>query len=256
MEFIIDCPVCKRQVVAIQTGHAVRRFRQESGELFGEKLVVGKCPHCQNLLAAHTTQIDFTNFLRKEKERQDARDSGRFSYYDDDDDNRYDDKDFDPPEIWSRLTRIYPNPTKTFSSSRIPPSVKTSLADADKALQADASIASCVMFGRALEAVCRDVLLTDEEKKAVKVGTKRKRVMLGLGIRQLRDKNIIDDRLFDWSQHLHAFRNLAAHPEDDETLAISRQDAEDLQAFVYAIIEYIYDLTDRYQAFKGRQSLA
>ena len=100
------------------------------------------------------------------------------------------------------------------------------------------------MFGRALEAVCRDKLLTKEEIKA------GKKVMLANGIKQLHDKKIIDARLFDWSQHLHAFRNIAAHPDDDFT--ISREDAEDLQAFAYAIIEYIYDLNERYEEFKER----
>jgi hypothetical protein len=58
--------------------------------------------------------------------------------------------------------------------------------------------------------------------------------------------------LFEGSQHLHAFRNLAAHAQDE--VAISREDAEDLQTFVYAIVEYIYDLTDRYEEFKARIS--
>ena len=75
--------------------------------------------------------------------------------------------------------------------------------------------------------------------------------MLGKGIRELKDKGIIDQRLYDWSQQLHAFRNLAAHPED---VLISREDAEDLQVFVYAIIEYIYDLAERYDEFKERLS--
>jgi hypothetical protein len=35
-------------------------------------------------------------------------------------------------------------------------------------------------------------------------------------------------------------------------LAITREDAEDLQAFVHAIIEYIYDLAERYEEFKSR----
>lgn len=33
---------------------------------------------------------------------------------------------------------------------------------------------------------------------------------------------------------------------------ISRDDAEDLHVFVYAIVEYVYDLTDRYNEFKER----
>ena len=73
--------------------------------------------------------------------------------------------------------------------------------------------------------------------------------MLGEGLRLLKDGGHIDERLFDWSQHLHAFRNTAAHPDDG---VITRNDAEDLQAFTYAIIEYIYDLADRYDQFKER----
>lgn len=77
--------------------------------------------------------------------------------------------------------------------------------------------------------------------------------MLAEGIKQLKDKGIIDSRLFDWSQHLHAFRNLAAHP-DMEGVSITREDAEDLQVFVYAITEYVYDLAERYEEFKERQA--
>jgi len=73
--------------------------------------------------------------------------------------------------------------------------------------------------------------------------------MLSQGIRELKDKNLIDQRLFDWSQQLKAFRDIAAHPDD---ISISRRDAEDLQTFVYAIVENIYDLTDRYENFKRR----
>jgi hypothetical protein len=103
-------------------------------------------------------------------------------------------------------------------------------------------MAACVMFGRALEAVCWDILLDPKDEKPM-------RIMLGEGIKELKAKNVIDQRLFDWSQQLQAFRNIAAHPEGTP---ISRQDAEDLQAFVYAIIEYIYDLADRYEQFKSR----
>jgi hypothetical protein len=77
----------------------------------------------------------------------------------------------------------------------------------------------------------------------------QRKLMLGEGIKQPRQKQIIDDRLCDWSQQLQAFRNLTAHPED---ITISREDAEDLQTFVYANVQYIYDLTDRYEELKAR----
>lgn len=60
--------------------------------------------------------------------------------------------------------------------------------------------------------------------------------MLGEGIKKLRDTKVIDDRLYNWSQQLQAFRNLAAHPED---ITILRDDAGDLQTFANAIVEYV-----------------
>jgi hypothetical protein len=125
--------------------------------------------------------------------------------------------------------------------------VKDSLLEADRSLQANANIAACVMFGRALEAMCQAVL---QDPPSADGGSKKKYIMLSEGIEQLRKRKIIDDRLYDWSQQLRAFRNLAAHAQEEVT--ISREDAEDLQSFVYAIVEYVYDLADRYEEFKAR----
>ncbi len=49
------------------------------------------------------------------------------------------------------------------------------------------------------------------------------------------------------------FAILAADP-DMEGVSITRDDAEDLQVFVYAITEYVYDLAERYEEFKERQA--
>jgi hypothetical protein len=205
--FIIDCPFCKAKVAAIEEGSVSRTYYDdELDEPFGTKLIVGSCPRCKEPLAGRADQVDFQGYDGHEDE-------------------------------WSDVVRIYPKPPKTFLSLRIPRSATESLSDTDKSLQANANIAACAMLGRALEAVCRDVLDT--------------KVLLAAGIKMLKDKGFIDDRLYDWSQELHAFRNLAAHP-DESSISISRQDAEDLQSFVYAIIEYVYDLTDRYEEFKKR----
>jgi hypothetical protein len=161
-------------------------------------------------------------------------------------------EDFDSEfDRWSDVVRVYPKPAKVFSSHRLPRVAIESLTEAERCLQVNASVAACVMFGRAFEAVCRDILQPKggDPSSATDAAAPKKRIMLGTGIKQLRENNVIDDRLYDWSQQLHAFRNLAAHPED---ISISREDADDLQAFVYAIVEYIYDLTDRYNEFKSR----
>jgi len=247
--FIVDCPYCRAKVAAIEHGCADRSyFDDEEHQPYGTRLIVGKCPRCHSLLAAIQEQTGFEGF----------------------------DSEMDE---WSDPVRVYPNPSKSFSSHRIPKTVRDSLGEADRSLQAGANIAAAVMFGRTLEALCQHVLASPATPAApslavlapVAAGTPaappaapgsaapavpvvgapkpKKRVMLGEGIRRLKDAGIIDERLFSWSQQLQAFRNLAAHPED---ITISRQDAEDLQTFTNAIVEYVYDLADRYDEFKSR----
>jgi hypothetical protein len=111
-----------------------------------------------------------------------------------------------------------------------------------------------MMLGRALEALCRDLLEPNDNKQDASAGgtpKRKKYLMLGEGIQRLHEQKIIDERLYEWSQSLHAIRNLVAHPED---ITVSREDAEDLQVFVNAITEYVYDLTDRYKEFKEREA--
>lgn len=174
------------------------------------------CPSCNAILAGETDQIGFENYDAHE-------------------------------DRWSDIVRIYPKPPKTFSSYRIPRVVKDSFSEADRSLQAGANIAACVMLGRALEALCRDIL--NSKSETTTASKSKKKIMLGEGIKRLKDKKVIDERLYNWSQQLQAFRNLAAHPED---ISISREDAEDLQTFAYAIVEYVYDLADRYEEFISR----
>jgi hypothetical protein len=209
--FVVDCPYCKAKVAAIEEGKGERFYSDEdSNQPYGERIHVGHCPRCRTLLVGESQQVDFEGY------------------------DAYEDR-------WSDVVRVYPKPPKAFSSGRVPRVVSESLAEADRALQANASIAACVMLGRALEALCRDILHEPEGHK--------KKLTLANGIKRLRELNHIDDRLLDWSQQLHAFRNLAAHPDE---ISISRQDADDLQIFAYAIVEYIYDLSDRYEDFKQR----
>ena len=210
--FIVDCSFCKAKVAAEETGVAEESgYYNEIDEPYASKLHVGKCPRCKTLLAGLSTQTGFEGW------------------------NSDDDE-------WSDVQRIYPKPGKAFISLTIPKVVTQSLAEGEKCLQAGAISAACVMFGRALEGLCRDKLIDPKEAKP-------KKLMLGQGLTELKKRNIIDQRLLDWSQHLQAFRNLGAHADGGTIL---REDAEDLQAFVYAIVEYIYDLTDRYEEFKTR----
>jgi hypothetical protein len=117
------------------------------------------------------------------------------------------------------------------------------------------------MLGRSVEALCHDIIPRKhkEEVEAAKAAGAAappplpKRLMLGAGIKALHDRKLIDDRLFSWSQQIQSFRNSAAHAVD---IDISRQDATDLLTFVTALIEYVYDLTERYEEFVARVAKA
>jgi hypothetical protein len=217
--FIVDCHRCKAKVAAVEKGRAQRQWWEDGPEEpRGERVLLGTCPVCKAILVGESVQLDFEGY--------DA-----------------------PEDRWSDVVRVYPKPPKIFTSYRIPRTVTESLREADRCMQASAPSAACVMLGRALEALCRDVLEPDAAGDDGSKPTGHRGLMLGPGIRQLRDKEYIDDRLYDWSQQLQAFRNLAAHPDE---ITIDREDAEDLQSFVYAIVEYVYDLADRYDEFKSR----
>lgn len=219
--FIVDCPQCRAKVAAIENGVALRKGVVHEGEAYyGERLAVGKCPKCRTLLAGESLQTAIEQFDAEEDE-------------------------------WTDFVRVFPKPSKAFMSHRIPSSVVHSIDEANKSIQASANTAACVMLGRAFEGVCKDHLepsATGTLANAT-VSIKKRPIMLGEGIRKMKEQGLIDERLFEWSQQLQIFRNSAAHATDT---TISREDAEDLQSFVYAIIEYVYDLTDRYNEFKAR----
>lgn len=222
--FIIDCPRCKAKVAAIEHGCITQSGgpNPHDGEFYdGVTVGLGKCPKCYSILVGESPQRAFEG-------------------YDADED------------AWGDAVRVYPEPTKSFTSPRIPKVVLSSISEGQKSLQAGANVAACVMFGRALEAICRDLIdgCTTPSTEGVDV-TPRRPLMLGQGLRVLKEKGLIDQKLLDWSMELHAFRNIAAHPTD---IAISREEADDLRSFVFAIVEYVYDLTDRYNEFKGRQA--
>jgi hypothetical protein len=132
-------------------------------------------------------------------------------------------------------TRVWPSPQR-YVSLEIPDEIRNSIEEATICFKAGAFNASTVMAGRALEAICRHF------------GSSKN--MLGAGIKELREKGIIDSRLAEWAAELQKARNLSAHASGERT---SREDAEDLLQFVSAICEYVFVLTRRFQRFMERK---
>ncbi len=137
--------------------------------------------------------------------------------------------------FWPDLTRVFPKPRRLLGSG-IPDMVKKSIDEAERCVQAGAFLAATAMCGRALEAICRHYRTKD--------------TYLGAALKELRDKGIIDARLFQWSEELRDQRNMAAHATDQIILA---QDASDVLSFTYAIIDYVFLLAMKFEQFQKRK---
>jgi hypothetical protein len=142
---------------------------------------------------------------------------------------------FEKGSTWDEPTRLWPTPEK-FLSHHIPEIVRTSLEEANLCFKARAYAACVVMCGRSLEGVCRH--------------HKTKSQYLGGGLKELRERDLIDGRLFQWAQELQKSRNLSAHATGEK---VSKQDAQDLLDFTNAICDYLFVLTAKFDAFIARR---
>lgn len=119
--------------------------------------------------------------------------------------------DYDEREVHYTLpVRVWPQPERP-THAAVPAIVQVSLSEAHRCFQAGAHTACAVMCGRALEGVCMHYKTPGN--------------MLGKGLADLRERAIIDERLFSWGEELRKHRNMAAHASEE---AISKADASDL----------------------------
>ncbi len=137
---------------------------------------------------------------------------------------------------WNRPTRLWPKPAESLHHT-IPREVRKALKDATKCFESSVYSASAVMAGRAIEAMCKD---------KVGAGT------LAKGLQKMKEKGIIDEKIWTWANALREERNLGAHASGTD---VSEEDAKDVLDFANAICEYVYVLTkqfDEYMARKGK----
>lgn len=142
----------------------------------------------------------------------------------------------DDKSVWTKPTRVFPRPKRELGPD-IPPIVRNSLEEAERCMQSGAYLAATAMCGRSLEAICRY--------------HKTKDGYLAGGLKELRDTGVIDARLYKWSEELRDQRNNAAHATEVE---IGAQDANDVMAFTYAIVDYVFLLARKFEQFQQRKA--
>lgn len=128
---------------------------------------------------------------------------------------------------------VFPAPQRI--SPSVPRPLRREWEEARSCLDAKAYTACGVMVRRTLEGTCKD--------QGVKAKT------LARGLRELRDKGLIDGILAEWADALRILGNQSAHFTGKE---ISRQDAEDSLAFAEALLDHLYVLRKRFAEFQKR----
>ncbi len=139
---------------------------------------------------------------------------------------------------WTDLHRVWPK-QDSHIDWEIPEIARNSLIEAKICFKAKAFSACAVMCGRAIEGLCKH--------------HNAKTKSLAAGLKDLKDNNIIDSRIFEWGEALRAARNLGAHASEEK---VSKDDAKDLLDFCTAICEYVFVLNAKFERFKARQNKA
>lgn len=139
---------------------------------------------------------------------------------------------------WSDLNRLWPQ-QESHIHWEIPAIARNSLIEARKCYKAKVYDACAVMSGRTLEGVCKHHATKSKD--------------LASGLKELKDKGIIDDRLYQWSEELRKHRNISAHAREDK---IPKEDAKDLLDFAQAICDYVFVLNAKFNRFMERKDRA
>ena len=94
------------------------------------------------------------------------------------------------------------------------------------------------MVRRAIEGLCAD--------QGAKHGT------LHRSLRELVQRNVIDERLLEWADGLRVLGNVGAHFTNQA--AVSKQDASDALDLVEAMLDYVYVFSTKFEQFKARRN--
>ena len=136
---------------------------------------------------------------------------------------------WDTPQVIFPIADLRVNP-------HAPHDIRAAFDEACNCYRARAFTASAIMCRKTLEGVC------DSH------GAKARN--LADSLKKMKDKGLIDERLYEWSDTLRIAGNEAAHGVG---LSIAQPDAKDILEFTNAILDYLFSYRDRFEQFKLRR---
>ena len=131
--------------------------------------------------------------------------------------------------------RAYPALQRQISFA-LPEGVRRAYDEAVKTEQAKAWMATAVMAGQALEAVCKDYDSTIRT--------------ISDGLRKLLAAGVISQELFEWGNGLRVVRNRGAHAT---SRPVNADDARFALDFLQALLEIVYYLRRQFEVWKERR---
>ena len=140
------------------------------------------------------------------------------------------------PDNWSEPYRLYP-PTEMGVSLAIPSSLRSAYGEARSCFRIKAYTATAIMCRKTLEGIADESKITSRN--------------LVTALKEMKDKGIIENRLYEWADALRISGNEAAHGVNSQ---ISREDARDILEFTHALPEYVFTFQEKFEQFKQRKS--
>lgn len=134
----------------------------------------------------------------------------------------------DPEVLFPQVARLNPN---------LPKPILAAYSEADTCFRARSYTAAAIMCRKTLEGLCAEHGVTGKQ-------------LVGQ-LKELRDRGIIENRLFEWADALRISGNEAAH---DVAVTVSQEDARDILEFTNALLEYVFTFRDKFDAWKKRRA--
>ena len=132
--------------------------------------------------------------------------------------------------------RIYPSLPIRVNPS-VPDRIRTVYEEAISCFRAKAYRAAVLMCRKTLEEICRSHSHLEGD--------------LAAALRQLRDKGIIESRLYLWADALRISGSEAAH---DAGVTGSREEASDVLDFTSALLEFVFTFQEKFEQFQKRRA--
>jgi hypothetical protein len=136
---------------------------------------------------------------------------------------------------WDEPYQLYPA-QDTRVNPGLPAPIQSAYGEALACLKAKAFTAAAIMCRKTLEGVCAE--------HGVSART------LVKGLKEMKERGVIETRLFEWADALRIAGNEAAH---DINMEVSKEDARDMIEFTNALLEYVFTFRNRFEQFKKRR---